>query len=391
MDESVKYEKGIFNSVDRWMNYIDKLRVPKNDFERVHNQYLCDAFITKIVTKGENFIRNAIAFPICIISVIGTSVYSLIKQDRFSEQCDAVELCMGRKNAASSQNNEYPHELTAQFSDIKQHWQKRKTLYLTGKADKNIYKIWFEFVKRYPFCFYQNLSVYIHLTSINNIISMYKPKIIITMESENDFTTSITTKLCEDKGIEYVGIMHGENFLNPLHAFVRFSRFYVWDEFYINQYVRTGSQKGFFRVYKPERYQNTLERNSNPNYYLTYYLQGQTRNTLMNIKEILTKITMDGRKCKIRMHPRATDKNTVVEIFGNTDIEIEDYTKVSIWESYNNSKYVVSTYSTVLSEAYENGYDAVVDDLTDNETYKTLDKLMYINMSKIKLRLSDIL
>lgn len=238
--------------------------------------------------------------------------------------------------------------------------------------------------------FYMNLSALVHLAFIGKIIYMLHPQAILTTEKENDFNTSLLSYYCEQHGVEYIGIMHGETYLSPLHAFVRFSRFYTWDEQYIEHYVITGSLREFFRVYATCRFRMNIPVYERKEFFITYYLQGQNEYQLRNICHILLYFTKHGKKCAVRMHPKVSDKILIHNLFDHTGIKIEE-NNIPIERSYALTDYIVSMYSTVLSEAYANGLTAIIDDITDKETYNNLHKVMYINLNRIHGRLSELL
>ncbi len=98
-----------------------------------------------------------------------------------------------------------------------------------------------------------------------------------------------------------------------------------------------------------------------------------------------------GYRCAIRPHPRLTNIKDLREVFNNTCIEIEDISKVNLSKSLGRTKYIVSKYSTVLTEARENELLAVIDDLSNPQVYEYLKKTMYINLDLIPLRLSKII
>lgn len=393
MNNAVKYENIIFKRANEWLKYIDNLPRPQNDIDRVHNQYKAMQFITKLTVKYENLyydLFSILCFPFSILSSALSTAFS--KFFRSSIKCDCVRIFDINENFNLHKKIELPKEIEIEFKKTENYYVHKRVLIFTGILTIYSLKLWLKALIRHPFSFYENFSIFIHLNFINKIFLRYNTKAIITLESENDFTTSLLSNLCEHYNAEYIGIMHGENFVNPLHTNVRFSRFYVWDKHYIKQYIRTGSPEDMFFTYTPKRYKMNLKyENLKNSTYLTYYLQGQDETILKNIRNVLVSISRYGKKCKIRVHPRATDIKLVKKIFMNTDIEIEDYNSISIEKSYSSTKYIVSTFSTVLSEAFENGLYAVLDDITDKNTYNVLKQLMYINIERVPLRLSEIL
>ncbi len=382
----IEKERLVFEKVDSWMNYINELPAPKDDIDRVHNHYLCTNYFEK---KRDLRIKNIIALPAMLICLAGTSFLSIIKGCDHIKHYDLVQFVPKNKRRTSSVTLGLPLELIDEFKEqVIYDKQKRKTMFFKGYIDKDVFRFWLNGC-RYRSAFYMNFSVLTHLFSINKILHLYNPKCIVTTESENDFTTSAISAFCESKGVEYIGIMHGENFVDPLHAFVRFSRFYVWGKYCIDQYVATGSPPDFFRIFTPNRFHLNLPQREHK-YFISYYLQEENRTQLKALLEILLMFTAKGLSCKVRLHPRASDRSLVSEMFASTNIKIEFPEMLTPEESYAESKYIVAKYSTVLTDAYCNGLNAVIDDISDRDLYNNLEKLQYIYLKRIKLRLSDL-
>lgn len=393
MDSAIKFEKTIFEKTNEWLNYIDNLPKPQDDIDRAHNHYKAEQFIVKYTKKHENLCNDLVSILFFPFSILATSISTLVsKFFCHSTKYDCIKICVTKPGSNSQKGIALPGDLKSKYKKIKNCFVHRRTLICTGIISKYSLRLWLNALARHPFSFYENFNIFIHLNFINKILIRYNPKAIVTLETENDFTTSLLSNLCEHNGVFYIGIMHGENFVNPLHTNVRFSCFYVWDKHYIKQYMRTGTPAKIFRIYCPKRFKmNINNKGSKEKAYLTYYLQGQNEMVLNNIKNVLDLISKSGKKCRIRLHPRATDKKLIERIFFDTAVEIEDYNVISIEESYASTNYIVSTFSTVLTEAYENRLNAVIDDVTDRSTYNILEKLMYINIERIHLRLSEII
>ena len=63
---------------------------------------------------------------------------------------------------------------------------------------------------------------------------------------------------------------------------------------------------------------------------------------------------------------------------------------MSLSDSIENSRFIVSTISTVLREAYASGFDVVIDDMNDVITLKVMKEVKYSLVDKTDLRLSDL-
>lgn len=390
MDE-ISREKIISKTVPQWLKYIDSFPSPKNDIERTRYHFLC---IEQFEDKKKRVAKNGLSLLLIPVCIVGSGFTSLLSRHTTkSRNCNLVEFEVENRKKLSPMTIGLPTELSNEYMTIDTYRQRKgKALFFKGCLDKRVFGFWGKYVKKYPYAFYMNLQILSHLMSIEKIIHLYNPKAIVTTESENDCCTSAITCFCENDGIEYIGLMHGEYLLSPLHAFVRFSRFYVWDELYINQFVRAHCNKQFFRIYKPDRFDmNIKDINENKKYFLTYYLQNQSEKSLMCIRDVLCKIVKRGKACCVRLHPRFSNRDEIEWIFDATKIHIEDSSSSDIKKSLSNTEYVAAMSSTVLSEAYENGIKAVIDDVSDSEYYEYLKRTMYINLIRIQERLSDIL
>lgn len=388
MDRVGEFERQIFSSVSKWMGFIKRLGTPETDLERTRYQYMS---IYQFTNKIILFVKNVMALPLLVISFTGTFLFGNMRQWNKAEHPKAkvVGVTTGKSHGSRIKMKDIPDELIKEFGDVFIYASpKGKTLFISGYLDKTGIELWINLLKKYPLSFYMNFSALMHLAFVGRLLKEFNPEAILTLESENDFNTSLLSKYCEKKGAEYIGVMHGETYLNPHHAFVRFSRFYVWDEAYIEHYVITGSNRDFFRVYRTNRFNMDIPKNSKKESFITYYLQGQNEAQMKRICETLQIFTKVGLKCKIRPHPRATDMGLVKRIFSSTDIEVESQ-DISIEKSYSTAEYIVSVYSTVLSEANENGLKAVIDDITDKTLFDQLHDIMYVNLDKISRRLSE--
>lgn len=390
MDKVGEFERRVFSSVSKWMDFIKTLGTPESDEERTRFQYLS---INQFSDKKILFMKNLLSLPLIVFTFIGTLLYGNRKKWHIEsvDSANIVVITTNSKHRPQRHIKDIPEELIKEFGNAFEYMApKGKTFIVNGCLDKIAIQVWIGLIKKYPFSFYMNLSALTHLAFVGRMIKEFKPTVILTTESENDFNTSLLSKYCEENGVEYIGIMHGETYLNPNHAFVRFSRFYVWDEKYMLHYVITGSNREFFRVYKTNRFTMNIPENSKKESYVTYYLQGQNEAQMRSICRVLKKLTEKGKKCKVRLHPRATDTELVYKVFGNSDIEVESPdTPIEI--SYSSTEYIVSMYSTVLSEANENGLKAVIDDVSDITIYRQLNDIMYVNLDKISRRLSELI
>ena len=63
--------------------------------------------------------------------------------------------------------------------------------------------------------------------------------------------------------------------------------------------------------------------------------------------------------------------------------------EVNILESISSTQNIVGVYSTVLTQAYFNGLNVILDDMSEKKQYESLKDLEYILIDKVSERLSD--
>lgn len=368
--------------VDEWLKFIDQYKMPRNDLERSRAHYLS---INILESKWKQLVNNLLAIPALIISFVFCCFISMFGL-REKKEVEAIGLIDLSSKVANLDTLDLPDEIIKRYHSFQKIYDNKRVHLISRGVDFSVLVYWKEIVKKYPFCPYMLLLLWVHLVKINKIICMYNPKAIISTESENDFTSSIISEFCERNNIKNICIMHGEYLITPKHAFVRFSEFFVWDNFYVTQFERIRCIKQQFKVYEPKRFKLNIIKNEI--YFLTYYLQSENRNELIQLKNVLRVFYENGYRCNLRPHPRLTDKIVLNDIFRNTNVDIENEKEIPLNESVGKCKYIVSKYSTVLTEAYQNNLNAVIDDYTDRNIYSYLKKTLYINLEKIDGRLS---
>ena len=218
----------------------------------------------------------------------------------------------------------------------------------------------------------------------------FTPKAMI-VNSEYSFTSSLLTKYCTFNDILHINLMHGEKLFNMIDSFSYFHRFYIWDEYYKGLFTRLKSDAGQFIVALPEVFVFDASKTGKDDIksnFLTYYLIGEDKDRLFTIKSILDKLAYKYR-IYIRPHPRCSDLDVVNKIF--CDFNVEDINNVSILDSIEKAGFAVSTYSTVLFQAYLYGKTVIIDDLSYKDTCTKLKDLEYHMLDKSHLLLSDLL
>lgn len=245
-------------------------------------------------------------------------------------------------------------------------------------------------IKRYLFHPYFLVMIIRRLAETSTLISMYSPSVIAVYARERDFSVSVITKYCENKNVAYDGFMHGDDYFTIDKVDTRYSKYYVWDQHYVEMYSELRCPREQFVVYTPEKLKGiTRPRNDdNYDYFMTYYFSAESRKTIQGVLEAFEIFRNKGLKCKIRPHPRFSDMPYLENVFKN--YVIEQPNKVNLAESIENSEYVASLNSTVLSQAYYSGKKIAIDDYSDPERYQAMIDRKYIMMQKEHVLISEL-
>jgi hypothetical protein len=222
------------------------------------------------------------------------------------------------------------------------------------------------------------------------LIATHHPQAIIVY-SEYSFTSSLLTDYCRSLGIQHINVLHGEKMFNVRDAFATFDRFYVWDDFYRDLFIRMRMDPEQFKVELP-RSIYAICKESDPaaaSHDCTYYLGGETRPQLLAIASSLQQLKAFGYQICIRYHPRYGDAGLIRQIFA--DFAIENPREVSLTESFQRTRTAMATISTTLYQAFLCGKTVVIDDVSDQRQLARQQDLGYIMLIKPHLFLSDIL
>ena len=204
--------------VDEWLKFIDQYKMPRNDLERSRAHYLS---INILESKWKQLVNNLLAIPALIISFVFCCFISMFGL-REKKEVEAIGLIDLSSKVANLDTLDLPDEIIKRYHSFQKIYDNKRVHLISRGVDFSVLVYWKEIVKKYPFCPYMLLLLWVHLVKINKIICMYNPKAIISTESENDFTSSIISEFCERNNIKNICIMHGEYLITPKHAFVSF-------------------------------------------------------------------------------------------------------------------------------------------------------------------------
>lgn len=374
LNDNIRAQKAFFSS----------LPAAQDDYQRAYNRYLCKL---KWFPWWYGLCMGVVSFfalPVCwAIFVLRGKRYAKTRAE--AQTCDAIIT----QSAILPYDDIIPEELVKKYPrmlgiDV----PSMQEMYIDEGAQAIIGKC----LRQHPFSFFFNFTILYQLARYCVWIRKYKPKAIIRYAHEKQIEMPLVSLFCEQQGIESLAFMHGVCQYKLTQAYLRTTKFYVWDEHYIELFTGMGCPREQFVLYKPAKLSGICEPRKNPDdysYYATYYLCNENKAALQKIAQEMTILRDSGRRCKIRPHPRASDMALVNEIFGG--LEIEDTRTVSLADSLECTRYTIALTSTVLSQAYYSGKEIVLDDCTERESFELLEEKQNIMINKPHRLLSELL
>lgn len=234
----------------------------------------------------------------------------------------------------------------------------------------------FKLAFKYPVpCFI--LKTAIKIAYYKYLIVMFSPKAII-VHNEASYTSSILTFFCEKNGVEHINVMHGEKIYFIGDGYFRFTRCYVWNEYYKNLFIEMNAEPNQFIVEIPPSFKIDTNKYYRHESYADYkyYLQNFTEDELLNILKSLEFVKRLGKSLKLRPHPRGHNLELLKKYVSDSNIEYPN--EVSILESISSMNCALGSFSTVMNQAYYSGKRVIFDDVNYPETYKRLKEYKYI-------------
>lgn len=350
-------------------NYVRSLGIPKDKLERSYFQYKCQM---KLAGAGMSFLYNMASI---LLNIAYLAVYSNRHAARKAkDHVRAVFLNGGNVDVI-------PRSLYQEYGEIRQITE------LSGSIHKEDMVLLKRIIRRYPFSPFFLFKIILKTAQYNAVFERYEPEAIIVC-NEYSYTSSYMTYFCNLKHAAHINVMHGDKCYYIRDAFFQYDRCYVWDEHYIKLFQSLMAAKGQFRIETPPclLYQIAKPIAKGKDY--TYYLQVEDIGQLQKIARYLEKLKDSGCKVAYRPHPIYEHKMTR-KILRN--IHREDCRRVSIEHSVLGTRYVIARTSTVLLQAYYNGVDIVLDDITDPEEFRLLEDMDVMIVHKRHLLLSELL
>lgn len=368
--------------IDKWHRFIKDISEPRDDIEMAYCRYLCRMYYFPWYYK---LTANFFAFFSLLFSVpIFFRVTDQCKLN--SKKLDSIIL--------RARNVDYedivPTEILLKQGSIS---EVSKPIRSNWVLDSIAKKYFIRCVSRHPFLFHLNYLIFRELCIHSSLINKYDPSAIIVYVNERNVASPLVSALCEAHSKEFVTFMHGDYLLQLIHGFMRFTKFYVWDDHYKQMFINDlRCPKEQFITYVPQKLLRPINIENkvfSEVFFGTYYFGAESINRISKVAEIFQIFKSCGLKMKVRPHPRRSKVDYIKECF--RDFVVENPFDIPIDESLSSSEYVISLSSTVLMEAYYKGKKIVIDDISDHDGFNNLLQRRYIMLNKPHVLLSDLL
>lgn len=359
------YEKqdSLFSyDLNKQLSYISHFNDPVDDIERSYFQYMCQMKLSGTFIK---FLLNFVS--IFLIPIYLIKLRKMVIKDALTN-INAIFFTDGKPK------NILPLELLEEFPNIV--YENNENSYYLSKSDMDF--TWM-LIKRYPLSYYFILKCVMKIARYSATIKQYSPRAIVVC-TEYSFTSSVLTAYCETQNLKHINVMHGEKLFYMRDSFFRFHECYIWDNFYKDLFIQLRAEPKQWIVALPQSINFCCNDIVEKKYDFTYYLAFEQESELMTIGTFIKKLSDKGYNISVRPHPRYTDLKLVNEIFA--EYQIENHKNLTIEESVKRTKRAISLYSTVLNQAFRNGVEVVIDDLTNPQKYNNLIDLQYVILSK---------
>ena len=375
------------SQIDRDKRLIESFPTPHDDFDRVDYSIKCNEEKNTFRAILLNSL-SAIATPFLLItySINRLRIYFQAKQ-----HIDTIILdSSNRKGVEYSLEGRIP-DVYFENPDARIFRTGAFPKLTEGVMGSKSFHMYLKFVLRHPLSFFNNLRVLVNLMGYNKLLVLHNPRTIVKSRMELNQISSLVTCFCEQNGCQFINLMHGESLYNIRTAFVRFSEFYIWDDYYRDVFGWSRSPQDQFITFKPGIYSLQLPSKDDYEYDFTFVLSGGDEEcaSLLSLVLAIESLINKGFKIKVRPHPRWSNIQAIKKTFVDINVKVENPKDESVEYSLSRTRYVVATCSTVLSEAYYAGKEIVLDDITNPVLYESLKSKGYILISKKHRLLSE--
>lgn len=349
--------------------YLEKLGEATNDYDRSYKQYRGQAFY---MSREKRILLAVMSF---LLSIFLTNYYIIRGMFlKFHGDVDAI-------SRASESVQFIPLSLLQKYNVNRTLWNTKGAIHI-----KDIPFVLGLAVRYFLHPFFY-IKILFKVAKYSALIYQYHPRAII-VNDEFSFTGSLLTLFCERHHVKHIDVQHGEKLFFLRDSFFRFHECFIWDEHYRQLFISLKAEPSQFVIELPESMRFDIKKHFSKDLYadFKYYLGLYNEEELVSVIEAMKSLRNKGYTIKYRPHPNYSDRDLLKKYVSVDEIESPD---VNILESISSTKNVVGVYSTVLTQAYFNGQQVVIDDIAFKNQYNALRDLGYILIDKVKNRLSD--
>ena len=355
--------------VEEQKAYLTKLGLAKNDFERSFKQYKGQMFYMSV---KKQLVLNFLSVFLCLVLIPYYIIIGLFL--RFQKKVEIV-------SRVKECEQIIPETLSSKYQIDLSLWGTKG-----GIRPSDIGFVLF-LILNYGFHPYFVLKILFKVAKYSTLIYKYRPVAILVCD-EFSFTSSVMTLFCERRDVLHINVQHGEKLYDLRDSFFRFHKCYIWNKHYLQLFLALNAEPSQFEIALPPSMKFDPNDNLNMEVYadFKYYLGEYTEDEIKNIVFSMDFAKNEGKTVKFRPHPNYSDISLLKKYVPDERIEMPS---VNIISSISNLKYAVGVDSTVLCQAYFNGKDVIIDDVTFKSRVEVLSSLDYILIDKVKNRLSS--
>lgn len=368
----------IIPDLQEWEAFLNSLPVPKDSIDAAFNKYQCRMHYFPW--------HKRLFINILGLGALPVELYYLARSSQSIKSMNKGTAVLEKSRDVPGFEDIFPAELYDEFDvRVVENFNKK-----FGVLCREARALLFKCMAKHPFHFFFLYFVYMELAAHSHFLLKYNPEATVVYVNERNVASPVITELYEKDGRELISFMHGEYLLQLVQGFMRFSRYYIWDKSYIEMFRWLRCDMGRYMVYTPGKLQKkwNLEDHGTP-FFCTYYLSDQSKESILRLGGILERLEAQGKHCKVRPHPRDIQyMKEILDSFKN--ITLEDAGKIPLKKSLEMTQYVVGLNTTVLSEAYAEGKQIVIDDISDKERFADAKRRGAMVFTKKYLLLSEL-
>lgn len=337
----------------KWDFFLACLPAVKDSIDCAYNKYKCRMYYFPLYKK---IIANILG-----LGAVPVMLFFLLKSNKSILPMRKGIAVLEKSRDVPQYDDIFPEDLYKQYKvEVAENFNKK-----FGILCKEAKKLFWKSVKKHPLSFFYNYFVYMELAAHSYFLLTYNPEATIVYVNERNVASPIITELYEKDGRQFISFMHGEYLRQLVSGCMSFSKYFIWNKSYIAMFEGLSCQIKSYEVYTPGKLKKKWNFESTiPEYYCTYYLSGQSKESILKLGELLEMLEKHGKKCKVRPHPR--NLQYTKEILSSfIHITIENSKVVPLKDSLASTQYVIGLNTTVLSEAYAEGRKVVIDDISD--------------------------